>query len=126
MAKSTELSGHMGEVERLLICVSPDTNQDEGDTSTRVSASAGDAVKPVLCPIGGCRFGDGSSVCSDDEDALSKSQPSVHEDNGCGDDYNLGGDDRPPGMVVDNKSKEDKSMQGDVMLVGDEMVHMLV
>ena len=38
-----------------------------------------------------------------------------------------GGDvDRPSGMVVDNKSKEDKSMQGDVMLVGDEMVHMLV
>ena len=29
-------------------------------------------------------------------------------------------------MVVDNKSKEDESMQGDVMLVGDDMVHMLV
>ena len=55
--------------------MSPDTNQDEGDTSTR--ASAGDAVKPVLCPIGGCRFGDGNIVCSDDEDALSKSRLSV-------------------------------------------------
>ena len=31
--------------------------------------------------------------------------------------------DRSSGMVVDNKSKEDKSMQGDVMLVGDELVH---
>ena len=29
-------------------------------------------------------------------------------------------------MVVDNKSKEDESMHGDVMLVGDEMVDMLV
>jgi hypothetical protein len=44
------------------------------------------------------------------------------EDNRCG-----GGDvDRPSGMVVDNKSKEDESMHGDVMLVGDEMVDMLV
>ena len=33
---------------------------------------------------------------------------------------------RPSNMVVDNKSKEDESMQGDVMLVGDEMVDMLV
>ena len=50
------------------------------------------------------------------------------EDNRCGgDDDNLGGGvDRPSGMVVDSKSKEDESMQGDVMLVGDEMVHMLV
>ena len=49
------------------------------------------------------------------------------EDNRCGgDDDNLGGDDRLPGIVVDNKSKEDESMQGDVMLVGDDMVHMLV
>ena len=38
---------------------------------TRESASAGDAVKPVLCPRGGCRFGDGRSVCGDYEDALS-------------------------------------------------------
>ena len=58
------------------------------DTSTRESASAGDAVKPVLCPIGGCRSGYGSSVCSDDEDALSKSLPSVYEDNS-GDDANM-------------------------------------
>ena len=29
-------------------------------------------------------------------------------------------------MVVDNKSKEDKSMQGNVMLIGDAMVHKLV
>ena len=29
-------------------------------------------------------------------------------------------------MVVDNKSKEDESMHGDVMLVGDKMVDMLV
>ena len=29
-------------------------------------------------------------------------------------------------MVVDNKSKEDESMQGDVMLAGDETVDMLV
>ena len=29
-------------------------------------------------------------------------------------------------MVVDNKYKEDESMQGDVMLVGDEMVHTLL
>ena len=28
--------------------------------------------------------------------------------------------------MVDNKSKEDESMQGDVMLVGDEMDDMLV
>ena len=124
--ESTELRGHKGEAERLPIGVTPDTNQDEGDTSTRESASAGDAVKPVLCPRGGCRFGDGGSVCSDDEDALSKSQPSVYEDNRCGDDDNLGDVDRPSGMVVDNKSKEDESMQGDVMLVGDETVYMLV
>ena len=77
MADSTELRGHRGEAERLPIGASSDTIQDEGDTSTCESASAGDAVKPVLCPIGGCRFGDGSSVCSDDEDALSKSLPSV-------------------------------------------------
>ena len=44
------------------------------------------------------------------------------EDNRCG-----GGDvDRPSGMVLDNKSKEDKSMQGDVMTAGDEIVHILV
>ena len=43
------------------------------------------------------------------------------EDNICGGDV-----DRPSGIVVDNKSKEDESMQGDVMLVSDEMVHMLV
>ena len=44
------------------------------------------------------------------------------EDNRCG-----GGDvDRPSGMVLDNKSKEDKSMQGDVMPAGDEIVHILV
>jgi hypothetical protein len=77
VAESTELRGHRNEAERLPIGASSDTNQDEGDTSTRESKSAGDAVKPVLCPIGGCRFGDGSSVCSDDEDALSKSLPSV-------------------------------------------------
>ena len=65
MADSTELCGHWGEAERLPIGASPDTNQDEGDTSTRESASAGDGVKPVLCPIGGCRFGDGNSVCCD-------------------------------------------------------------
>ena len=81
MAESTELRGHRGEAERLPIGASPDTNQDEGDTSTCESASAGDAVKPALCPIGGCRFGDGNIACSDDEDALSKSQPSVYEDN---------------------------------------------
>ena len=57
--------------------MSPDTNQDDGDTSTSESKSVWDAVKQVLCPRGGCRLGDGSSVCSDDEDALSKSQPSV-------------------------------------------------
>ena len=77
MEDSTELCGHRGEAERLPIGASPDTNQDEGDTSTRESTSAGDAVKPALFPIGGCRFGDGNIVCSDDEDALSKSQPSV-------------------------------------------------
>ena len=77
MADSTELCGHWGEAERLPIGASSDTNQDEGDTSTRESASAGDAVKPVLCPRGGCRFGDGNIVCSDDEDALSKSRPLV-------------------------------------------------
>ena len=65
MADSTELCGHWGEAERLPIGASSDTNQDEGDTSIRESASAGDAVKPVLCPIGGCRFGDGNSVCCD-------------------------------------------------------------
>ena len=65
MADSTELCGHWGEAERLPIGASSDTNQDEGDTSTRESASAGDGVKPVLCPIGGCRFGDGNSVCCD-------------------------------------------------------------
>ena len=65
MAESTELRGHRGEAEMLPIGASPDTNQDEGDTSTRESASAGDAVKPLLCPIGGCRFGDGNSVCCD-------------------------------------------------------------
>ena len=44
------------------------------------------------------------------------------EDNRCG-----GGDvDRPSGVVLDNKSKEDISMQGDVMPAGDEIVHMLV
>ena len=43
------------------------------------------------------------------------------EDNRCGGDV-----DRPSGMVLDNKSKEDKSMQGDVMPAGDEIVHMLV
>ena len=53
MAESTELRSHRGEVERLPIGASPDTNQDEGDTSTRESASAGDAVRPALCPIGG-------------------------------------------------------------------------
>ena len=75
--ESTELCGHWGEAERLPIGASSDTNQDKGDTSTRESASAGDAVKPALCPRGGCRFGDGNIACSDDEDALSKSQPSV-------------------------------------------------
>jgi hypothetical protein len=65
VADSTELCGHWGEAERLPIGASSDTNQDEGDTSTRESASAGDGVKPVLCPIGGCRFGDGNSVCCD-------------------------------------------------------------
>ena len=49
--ESTELRGHRGKAERLPIGASPDTNQDEGDTSTCESASAGDAVKPVLCPI---------------------------------------------------------------------------
>ena len=34
MAESTELRGHRGEVERLPIGASPDTNQDEGDTSS--------------------------------------------------------------------------------------------
>ena len=29
-------------------------------------------------------------------------------------------------VVVDNKSKDDESMQGDVMPAGNEMVHMLV
>ena len=45
------------------------------------------------------------------------------EDNICGGDV-----DRPSGIVVDNKSKNDESIyiQGDVMLVGDGMVHMLV
>ena len=70
MAESTELRGHRGEAERLPIAASPDTNQDEGDTSTRESASAGNAVKPALCPIGGCRF----KILY--EDALSKSLPS--------------------------------------------------
>ena len=51
MADSTELRGHRGEAERLPIGASSDTNKDEGDTSTRESVSAGDAVKPVLCPI---------------------------------------------------------------------------
>ena len=77
MADSTELRGHRGEAERLPIGASSDTIQDEGDTSTCESASAGDAVKPALCPIGGCRFGDGNIACTDDEDALSKSRPSV-------------------------------------------------
>ena len=77
MAESTELRGHRGDAERLSIGVSPDTNQDERDTSSLESASAGDAVKPALCPIGGCRFGDGNIGCGDDEDALSKRQPSV-------------------------------------------------
>ena len=81
MAESTELRGHRGEAERLPIGPSSDTIQDEGDTSTCESASAGDAVKPVLCSIGGCRFGDGSSVCGDNEDALSWSLRSVYEDN---------------------------------------------
>ena len=49
--ESTELRGHRNEAERLPIGASSDTNQDEGDTSTRESKSAGDAVKPVLCPI---------------------------------------------------------------------------
>ena len=71
--ESTELRGHRNEAERLPIGASSDTNQDEGDTSTRESKSAGDAVKPVLCLMGV----DGSSVSSDDEDALSKSLPSV-------------------------------------------------
>ena len=71
MAESTELLGHRGEAERLPIGASSDTNQNEGGTSTRESASAGDAVKPVLCPGGGCRFGDGNIICCDDEDALS-------------------------------------------------------
>ena len=65
---------------------SPDTNQDEGDTRTSESAIAGDAVKPVHCPGGGCRYGDGSSVCGDYKDALSKSRPSVYEDIRCGGD----------------------------------------
>ena len=42
------------------------------------------------------------------------------EDNICGGDV-----DRPSGIVVDNKSEEDESI-GDVMLVGDDIVHMLV
>ena len=75
--ESTELRGHRGEAERLPIGATPDTNQDEGETSTRESTSAWDAVKPVLCPRRECRFGDGNIACSDDEDALSKSQPSV-------------------------------------------------
>ena len=62
MADSTELRGHWGEAERLPIGASSDTNQNEGDTSIRESASAGDAVKLILCPIGGCLIGDGSSV----------------------------------------------------------------
>ena len=70
MADSTELRGHRGEAERLPIGASSDTIQDEGDTSTCESASAGDAVKPVLCSIGGCRFGDGSSVCGDDDENM--------------------------------------------------------
>ena len=45
--ESTKLRGHRGEAERLPIGVSPDTNQDEGDTSTRESKSVGDVVKPV-------------------------------------------------------------------------------
>ena len=42
---------------------------------------------------------------------MSYSRPSVYEDNRCGgDDDNLGGDDRLPGIVVDNKSKNDESI----------------
>ena len=47
MAESTELHGHRREAEMLPLDASPDTNQDEGDTSTRESKSVGDAVKPV-------------------------------------------------------------------------------
>ena len=90
MADSTELRGHRGDAERLSIGATPDTNQDEGFTSTRESETAGDAVKPVLCPIGGCQYGDGSSVCGDNEDALFYSRSSVYEDNRCGgDDANM-------------------------------------
>ena len=61
-AESTELRGHRGEQQCLSLGSSPDIAQDEGDTSTLESASAGDAVKLILCPLGGCLIGDGSSV----------------------------------------------------------------
>ena len=59
--ESTELRGHRGEQQCLSLGSSPDIAQD-GDTSTLESASAGDAVKLILCLLGGCLNGDGSSV----------------------------------------------------------------
>ena len=47
-AESTELRGHKGEHQCLSLGSSPDITQKEGDTSTCVSASAGDAVKLIL------------------------------------------------------------------------------
>ena len=61
-AESTELRGHRGEQQCLSMGSSPNIAQDEGDTSTLESASAGDAVKLILCLLGGCLIGDGSSV----------------------------------------------------------------
>ena len=60
-AESTELRGHRGKQQCLSLGSSPDIAQ-HGDTSTLESASAGDAVKLILCPIVGCLIGDGSSV----------------------------------------------------------------
>ena len=59
--ESTELRGHRGEQKCLSLGSSPDVAQD-GDTSTLESASARDAVKLILCLLGGCLIGDGSSV----------------------------------------------------------------
>ena len=44
-------------------------------------------------------------MCGDNEDALCYSLPLVCEDNICGGDV-----DRPSGIVVDNKSKNDESI----------------
>ena len=61
-AESTELRGHRGEQQCLSLGSSPDNAQNEGDTIILESASAGDAVKLILCLLGGCLIGDGSSV----------------------------------------------------------------